>query len=221
MAMDIVEVVSDFVNLKKSGSSFKGLSPFTSEKTPSFYVVPSKGIFKCFSSGKGGDAITFVMEFDGLSYIEALKYLAAKYNITIEEEIQTDEIQAAQNQRESLYIVLKYACDYFQKMLKLNEEGKSIGLSYFKERGFSDDVIESFNLGYSLNVWNNFYQEALKKGFKKENLEAAGLVVSKENKVYDRFRGRVCSRSKMLLVKQLLLEREYLVQMHSKISQNI
>ena len=106
MAMDIVEVVSDFVNLKKSGSSFKGLSPFTTEKTPSFYVVPSKGIFKCFSSGKGGDAITFVMELDGLSYIEALKYLAAKYNIAIEEEIQTDDIQAAQNQRESLYLSL-------------------------------------------------------------------------------------------------------------------
>ena len=191
MAMDIVEVVSDFVNLKKSGSSFKGLSPFTTEKTPSFYVVPSKGIFKCFSSGKGGDAITFVMEFDGLSYIEALKYLAVKYNIAIEEETQTDEFQAAQNQRESLYIVLKYASDYFQKMLKSNEEGKSIGLTYFKERGFSDEVIESFNLGYSLNIWNNFYQEGLKKGFTKENLEAAGLVVCKENKVYDRFRGRV------------------------------
>ena len=191
MAMDIVEVVSDFVNLKKSGSSFKGLSPFTTEKTPSFYVVPSKGIFKCFSSGKGGDAITFVMEFDGLSYIEALKYLAAKYNIAIEEEIQTDDIQAAQNQRESLYIVLKYASDYFQKMLKSNEEGKSIGLTYFKERGFSDEVIESFNLGYSLNVWDNFYQEGLKKGLTKENLEAAGLVVIKETKVYDRFRGRV------------------------------
>ena len=191
MAMDIVEVVGDFVNLKKSGSSLKALSPFTAEKTPSFYVVPSKGIFKCFSSGKGGDAITFVMEVDGLSYIEALKYLAAKYNIAIEEEVQTDEIQEAQNQRESLYIVLKFATDYFQDLLHSHEEGKSIGLSYFKERGFSDEIIESFNLGYSLNVWDHFYQEGIKRGFTKENLEAAGLIVSKENKIYDRFRGRV------------------------------
>ena len=191
MAMDIAEVVGDFVNLKKSGSSLKALSPFTAEKTPSFYVVPSKGIFKCFSSGKGGDAITFVMEVDGLSYIEALKYLAAKYNIAIEEEVQTDEIQEAQNQRESLYIVLKFATDYFQDLLHSHEEGKSIGLSYFKERGFSDEIIESFNLGYSLNVWDHFHQEGIKSGFTKENLEAAGLIVSKENKIYDRFRGRV------------------------------
>tara|TARA_X000001036_G_scaffold214531_1_gene200972 strand:+ start:232 stop:2160 length:1929 start_codon:yes stop_codon:yes gene_type:complete len=191
MAMDIVEVVGDFVNLKKSGSSLKALSPFTSEKTPSFYVVPSKGIFKCFSSGKGGDAITFVMEVDGLSYIEALKYLADKYNIAIEEEVQTDEIQEAQNHRESLYIVLKYATDYFQDLLHSHKEGKSIGLTYFNERGFSDEIIESFNLGYSLNVWDHFYQEGIKKGFTKENLEAAGLIVSKEKKVYDRFRGRV------------------------------
>ena len=191
MAMDIVEVVGDFVNLKKSGSSLKALSPFTAEKTPSFYVVPSKGIFKCFSSGKGGDAITFVMEVDGLSYIEALKYLAAKYNIAIEEEVQTDEIQEAQNQRESLYIVLKFATDYFQDLLHSHEEGKSIGLSYFKERGFSDEIIESFNLGYSLNVWDHFHQKGIKSGFTKENLEAAGLIVSKENKIYDRFRGRV------------------------------
>ena len=191
MAMDIVEVVGDFVNLKKSGSSLKALSPFTAEKTPSFYVVPSKGIFKCFSSGKGGDAITFVMEVDGLSYIEALKYLAAKYNIAIEEEVQTDEIQEAQNERESLYIVLKFATDYFQNLLHSHEEGKSIGLSYFKERGFSDEIIESFNLGYSLNVWDHFHQKGIKSGFTKENLEAAGLIVSKENKIYDRFRGRV------------------------------
>ena len=191
MAMDIVEVVGDFVNLKKSGSSLKALSPFTAEKTPSFYVVPSKGIFKCFSSGKGGDAITFVMEVDGLSYIEALKYLAAKYNIVIEEELQTDEIQEAQNQRESLYIVLKFATDYFQDLLHSHEEGKSIGLSYFKERGFSDEIIELFNLGYSLNVWDHFHQEGIKSGFTKENLEAAGLIISKENKIYDRFRGRV------------------------------
>jgi len=191
MAMDIAEVVGDFVNLKKSGSSLKALSPFTAEKTPSFYVVPSKGIFKCFSSGKGGDAITFVMEVDGLSYIEALKYLAAKYNIAIEEEVQTDEIQEAQNERESLYIVLKFATDYFQNLLHSHEEGKSIGLSYFKERGFSDEIIESFNLGYSLNVWDHFHQKGIKSGFTKENLEAAGLIVSKENKIYDRFRGRV------------------------------
>ncbi len=189
--MDIVEVVGDFVTLKKSGSSYKALSPFTAEKTASFYVVPSKGIFKCFSSGKGGDAITFVMEVDGLSYVEALKYLANKYHIEIEEEIQTDEIQQAQNHRESLYIVLKFATEYFQDLLNSHEEGKSIGLSYFKERGFSEETIATFSLGYSLNIWDHFYQAAIKKGFSKEQLEEAGLIVSKEEKIYDRFRGRV------------------------------
>ncbi|MDW3191614.1 MAG: DNA primase [Cytophagales bacterium] len=190
--VDIVEVVNDFVELKKSGSSYKALSPFTSEKTPSFYVVPSKGIFKDFSSGKGGDAITFVMEVDGLSYVEALKYLAGKYGIEVQEEEQTDEQLAAQNRRESLYIVTNFAKEQFKTLLHEHEEGQSIGISYFKERGFTDDTIQTFELGYTVQEWDYLYKTATAKGYQKDILLEAGLIVSKEeNKVYDRFRGRV------------------------------
>ncbi|MEP1096445.1 MAG: DNA primase [Cyclobacteriaceae bacterium] len=189
--IDIVDVVGDFVSLKRSGSSYKALSPFSNEKTPSFYVVPSKGIFKDFSSGKGGDAISFVMEIDGLSYIEALKYLAGKYGIEIVEEEQSDEALAAQNKRESLYIVLNYASQYFQEVLHNTDEGKSIGLTYFKERDFLEETIKKFELGYSKEIWDGFYDEAIKKGYKKELLEEAGLVITKEERTYDRFRSRV------------------------------
>lgn len=189
--IDIVEVVEDFVTLKRSGSSYKALSPFTNEKTPSFYVVPSKGIFKDFSSGKGGDAISFVMEVDGLSYVEALKYLAGKYGIEIKEEQQSDEAQQAQNKRESLYIVLNFANDYFQDVLYNSEEGKSIGLSYFKERGFTEEIIKKFDLGYSKELWDGLLNEATKKGYKKELLAEAGLIIDKDGKSYDRFRSRV------------------------------
>ncbi|MFY0598719.1 MAG: DNA primase [Cyclobacteriaceae bacterium] len=190
--VDIVEVVSDFVTLKRSGSSYKALSPFANEKTPSFYVVPSKGIFKDFSSGKGGDAITFVMEVDGLSYVEALKYLAKKYNVEIEEdEVSSDEAQEAYNKRESLHIVLNYAKDYFHDLLLNSEEGKSVGLSYIKEREISDESLEKFELGYSLGQWDHFMKSALEKGYEKSLLEEAGLVISKETKTYDRFRNRV------------------------------
>ncbi len=190
--LDIVEVVSDFVELKKSGSSYKALSPFTSEKTPSFYVVPSKGIFKDFSSGKGGDAITFVMEVDGLSYVEALKYLAGKYGIEVQEEEQSDEQIAAENRRESLYIVTNFAKEQFKSLLHEHEEGQSIGISYFRERGFTDETIQTFELGYTLQEWDYLYKTATEKGYQKEILLEAGLIVSKEeNKVYDRFRGRV------------------------------
>lgn len=189
--MDIVDVVGDFITLKKSGSSLKALSPFSAEKTPSFYVVPSKGIFKDFSSGKGGDAITFVMEIDGLSYVEALKYLAKKYGIEIQEEERTDEQQEAQNKRESLYIILSFAKDYFVEKLTSSDEGKNIGLTYYKERGFTEDIITSFELGYSINEWDGMIKAAKEKGYNQELLEDAGLVVKGENKVYDRFRGRV------------------------------
>lgn len=189
--IDIVEVVGDFVTLKRSGSSFKALSPFSNEKTPSFYVVPSKGIFKDFSSGKGGDAITFVMEIDGLSYVEALKYLAGKYGIEIKEEEQSDEALQAQNKRESLYIVLNYANEYFQDVLHHSDEGKSIGLSYFKERGFKEETIKKFELGYSKEIWDGLINEASKKGYKKELLTEAGLIIDKDGKTYDRFRSRV------------------------------
>lgn len=190
--MDIVDVVGDFLTLKRSGSSYKALSPFSSEKTPSFYVVPSKGIFKDFSSGKGGDAITFVMELDGLSYVEALKYLAKKYGVEIVEEEQTDEAQEAQNKRESLYILLNFAKETFEKLLWEHEEGQSIGLSYFKERGFTDDSVKDFELGYTLSEWDYLLKTATASGYQQELLEEAGLVVAKEDgKVYDRFRNRV------------------------------
>lgn len=189
--IDIVEVVGDFVTLKRSGSSYKALSPFTNEKTPSFYVVPSKGIFKDFSSGKGGDAITFVMEVDGLSYVEALKYLAGKYGIEIIEEEQSDEAQEAQNKRESLFIVLNFANEYFQRVLHTSDEGKAIGLTYFKERGFTEETIKKFELGYSKELWDGLLNEATQKGYNKELLAEAGLVIDKDGKNYDRFRSRV------------------------------
>ncbi len=189
--IDIVEVLDDFLTLKKVGQNYRALSPFTDEKTPSFYVSPSKGIFKDFSSGKGGDAIAFIMELEGLSYLEAIKYLGKKYGIEIEEEAQTDEQIAQQNERESLYIALNFANEYYQNLLWHNTDGKAIGLSYFKERGFTDQIIKEFELGYSLDIWDGLMKEALDKGFKQEVLEKAGLIIAKEDKRYDRFRGRV------------------------------
>ena len=189
--IDIVEVISDFVSLKKVGSNYRALSPFTNEKSPSFYVSPSKDIFKCFSSGKGGDAIAFVMEVEGINYIEALKYLAGKYGIEIQEEEQTDEQIDAQNERDSLFIALKFAGEFYQDILWNNSEGKSIGLSYFKERGFSEATIKKFDLGYSLDAWDGLMKPALEKGYSEDILEKAGLILKTENKTYDRFRGRV------------------------------
>ena len=189
--MDIVEVVGDFVTLKKAGSSYRALSPFTNERTPSFYVVPSKGIFKDFSSGKGGDSITFIMEVDGLSYVEALRYLANKYNIEIIEEGRSEEFDAQQSKRESLFIVMNYANELFQKILWEQEDGRAIGLSYFKERGFSEESIKRFELGFTLDEWDYLLQSAKKEGYQEEILEQAGLIVKKEEKTYDRFRSRV------------------------------
>lgn len=189
--MDIYEVVSDFVALKKSGSSYKALSPFTNEKTPSFMVSPAKGIFKCFSTGKGGDAITFLMEVDGLSYLEALKYLAQKYAIAIEEDEADPNYLAEQSIRESLFITLNFAKDHFVKNLWETNEGKSIGLSYYKERGFSEETIRRFDLGYSLDQWQGLMDAAKSAGYKDEFLEQTGLKIVKEDKAYDRFRGRV------------------------------
>lgn len=190
--LDIYDVVSDFVSLKRSGQNYKALSPFTNEKTPSFYVVPSKGIFKDFSSGKGGDAITFVMEHEGLGYMEAIRYLAKKYGVEIKEEARTAEDQTVQSERDSLYIVMNFARDYFKNLLNETEEGQSIGLSYFRERGFNDRTIEKFDLGYSLNEWNHFEKHAISKGFSPEVLQKSGLVIlTEEGRRYDRFRGRV------------------------------
>lgn len=190
--MDIVDVISDFISLKRSGQNYKALSPFNNEKTPSFYVVPSKGIFKDFSSGKGGDAITFVMEHEGMSYTEALRFLAKKYGIEIKETVVAKEEQEALSARDSLYIVMNFAKDHYKELLFNHEEGQSIGLSYFRERGFHDRSIEKFELGYALNEWNHLEELALSKGYSQEVLEKSGLVIRKEEgKHYDRFRGRV------------------------------
>lgn len=190
--IDIVDVVGDFINLKRSGQNYKALSPFTNEKTASFYVVPTKGIFKDFSSGKGGDAITFVMEHEGMSYTEALRFLAKKYGVEIKEEQLQEKDVAAQSERDSLYIVMNYAKDYFKDLLHKSDEGQSIGLTYFRERGFTDRNIEKFELGYALNEWNGFEKVALKAGYSAEILEKAGLIIKRENgNTYDRFRGRV------------------------------
>ncbi|WP_017732555.1 DNA primase [Nafulsella turpanensis] len=194
--IEIEEVVSDFVSLKRKGQNLWACCPFHQEKSPSFSVSPAKGIFKCFGCGKAGDAITFVMEIEALNYVEALKFLAGKYSIEIEEEEQTDEQQAAHNEKESLHIVLGFAARYFQDILRKHPEGKSIGYSYFKQRGFSDQVIEKFGLGYSLEEWDGLMKAAKAEGFSEELLEKAGLVIRKDDKqngdrFYDRFRGRV------------------------------
>lgn len=195
--IDIIDVISDFVTLKRSGQNYKALSPFTNEKTASFYVVPSKGIFKDFSSGKGGDGITFVMEHEGLSYVETLRYLAKKYGVEIKEEAATQEQHLKQTDRDSLYIVMSYAKDYYKELLFHTDEGKSIGLSYFRERGFNDRTIGHFELGYSINEWDRLFTKATAFGHSQEMLEKAGLIIRKENaqsstvRFYDRFRGRV------------------------------
>lgn len=191
--VDIVDVVGDFISLKRSGQNYKALSPFTNEKTASFYVVPSKGIFKDFSSGKGGDGITFVMEHEGMSYLEAIRYLAKKYGVDLKEEVgRSEEERASQNERDSLHILMNFAKDHYKDLLFKNDEGKSIGLSYFRERGFNDRTIEKFELGYALNEWDNLTRTAVGKGYSEDMLEKAGLLIRKEEgKKYDRFRGRV------------------------------
>lgn len=187
----VEEVIGDFVQLKKSGSNYKGLSPFTDERSPSFMVSPVKQIWKDFSSGKGGNAITFLMEHEHFSYPEAIKYLAKKYNIEIEETIQTDEDKEEANERESLYLVNDFANDYFQKTLHQTDQGKAIGLSYFKERGFTEGTIKKFQLGYSLDEWESFTKAALSGGYNIDFLEKTGLTIVKETKQFDRFKGRV------------------------------
>ena len=187
----VEEVIGDFVQLKKSGSNFKGLSPFTDERTPSFMVSPVKQIWKDFSSGKGGSVVTFLMEHEHFSYPEAIKYLAKKYNIDIEETEQTDEQKQQANERESLYLVNEFANTYFQNVLLKTDQGKAIGLSYFKERGFTEETIKSFGLGYSLEDWTAFTDEAIRKGYNLDYLEKTGLTIVKGEKQFDRFKGRV------------------------------
>ena len=189
---NIVEVVSDFVTLRKRGVNYIGLCPFHDEKTPSFSVSPSKNICKCFSCGKGGTAVHFIMEHEQMSYYEALKYLAKKYNIEIHEREQSEEEKQQQSQRESMLIVNAFAQEYFSNTLFNHAEGRSIGLSYFHERGFRDDIIKKFGLGYSLDQRDALYNEARAKGYKKDYLLSTGLCLENSNgQISDRFRGRV------------------------------
>ncbi len=189
---DILEVVNDFVSLKKRGSNYIACCPFHNEKTPSFNVNPTRQIYKCFGCGKAGDAVRFVMDIENIGYGEALRYLAKKYGVEIEEQEQTPEDLLRQNERESLLIVLNFAKTFFQETLLNSEEGKSIGLSYFRERGFTTPTIDAFDLGYSFDQWDGLLQEGLRRGHTRELMEKAGLILVKENdKVFDRFRGRV------------------------------
>jgi DNA primase len=190
-AARVEEVIGDFVQLKRAGSNYKGLSPFTDERSPSFMVSPAKGIWKDFSSGKGGNAIAFVMEHEHFAYPEAIKYLAKKYNIEVEETQLSNEEKEVANEKESLYLVSEFAAKYFEDVLWNQEEGKAIGFTYFKERGFTNDTIKKFQLGYSPNTWDAFTKEALGKGYKLEFLEKTGLTIVGEDKQFDRFKGRV------------------------------
>lgn len=187
----IEDVVGEFVHLKRSGSAFKGLSPFANEKTPSFFVVPSKGIYKDFSSGKGGNVVDFLMQHEKLSYPEALRWLAARYQIDIEEDAQSAEQEQEKSEREQLSIVSEFANKYFQQQLHETEDGRNIALSYFEERGFRDDIIKKFQLGYCPDKWDSMTQAALQAGYKLEYLVKAGLTRERDDKVYDFFRGRV------------------------------
>jgi len=195
--IDIVDVIGDFVSLKKKGQNYTACCPFHNEKTPSFNVNPAKGIYKCFGCGKAGDAIQFVMDMEGFNFQEALKYLAKKYNIEIKEEEQSSEELQHQNERESLLIVLNYAKNYYHNILLNHEDGQSIGLSYFRERGFSEKTIDKFELGYSLDEWDGLLKDGIKGNYQQDVLEKAGLIVKRENAndnkattFYDRFRGR-------------------------------
>ncbi|HBH07023.1 MAG TPA: DNA primase [Flavobacteriales bacterium] len=190
-AARIEEVIGEFLTLKKAGSNFKALSPFTNEKTPSFFVSPTKNIFKDFSSGKGGNVVTFLMEHEQMSYPEALRYLAKKYNIEIEEEEETDEEKKESTHRESLYLINKWAESFYTDTLFNDEEGKSIGLEYFRERGFTQQTIEAFGLGYSPDKGNRLLLKATEEGRKRELLEELGLIKERNGNYYDGFRGRV------------------------------
>lgn len=188
---EIEEVVGDYVPLKKKGQNMWACCPFHDEKTPSFSVAPNKGIYKCFGCGKAGDSIQFIMDLEGLNFPEAIRQLADKYGIEIEETESSPEQQEAYNERESLYIVLNFATEYFKDLLHNHPQGKSIGLSYFKERGFSNATIAEFDLGFTLDQWDGLIKAAKAAGHSEELLEKAGLIIKKEDKTYDRFRNRV------------------------------
>lgn len=191
-AANIVDVISDFVTLKKKGVNYQACCPFHNEKTPSFVVSPSKGVFKCFGCGKGGNAVTFVMEHENMTYPEALKYVAKKYGIEVNEHELLPEEQRRNDDRESMMVVSSYAADYFVRMLHETHEGQNIGIGYFRERGFSDATIKRFGLGYCTEVRDAFTRQALSDGYKEEFLIRTGLTIKRENGgYYDRFCGRV------------------------------
>ena len=191
-AAQIVDVVSEFVTLRKRGVNYVGLCPFHSEKTPSFSVSPSKGLCKCFSCGKGGNVVHFIMEHEQMSYYEALKWLARKYNIEVKERELTNEEKHAQSVRESMFVVNEYARDYFQNILYNHVDGQTIGMTYFRQRGFRDDIIRKFQLGFCLDQFDAFAKEALRKGYKAEYLVKTGLCYTKDDgSLRDRFWGRV------------------------------
>lgn len=187
----VEEIVGDFVELKKAGVNYKGRCPFHNEKTPSFVVSPTKGIYKCFGCQKGGNSINFIQELQGVSYPEALRYAADKYNIEIEEQELTPEQESRMSAKESQFIATKFASEYFQNVLWNTSEGKAVGLSYFKERGFSEDTIKKFQLGYSPKKQNSFEKAATKAGYDLEILAASSLIGKNEDgKTYDKFRER-------------------------------
>ena len=190
-AVRIEEVVGDFVSLKRRGANLIGVCPFHKEKTPSFIVSPAKGIFKCFGCGKAGDSVRFIMEHEHYSYPEALRFLAQKYGIVIEEKEQTPEEMVAQNERERMFNVNSFAQQYFSSTMKNNDEGLAIGMSYFRERGFRDAIIDKFQLGYCLNQRDAFIQHAIKNGYSKELLLKVGLASGNEERTYDKYQGRV------------------------------
>jgi len=187
----VEEVVGDFVTLKKRGANYLGLCPFHNEKTPSFSVSPSKGIYKCFGCGKAGNVVGFVMEHEHYSYPEALRYLAKRYSIEIEEEEVTPEMQQQLDEKESMLAVNSFVSQYFISNLLENEEGKSVGLTYLKERDFRESVIKKFEIGYAIDNWEDYSKHSIANGFKKEVLVGTGLSIEKDDKLLDRFRGRI------------------------------
>lgn len=190
-AANIVDVVSDYVTLRRAGASYKGLCPFHDDKTPSFSVSPARGVCKCFSCGKGGNAVHFIMEMEQMNYVEALRHLAKKYGIPVEEEQLTDEQRQHNNERESMFAVNEWAAQYFHQTMQNHPDGKAIGLAYFRSRGFRDDIMEKFRLGFCLDSPDAMAKEAQAKGYQKKYLVDTGLCVKRDNgTVYDRFRGR-------------------------------
>ncbi len=190
-AARIEEVVGDFITLKKRGANYLGLCPFHNEKTPSFSVSPSKGIFKCFGCGKAGNAVGFIMDHEHYSYPEALRWLARKYGIDVEEEEMTPEMQQELDERESMFVLNDFMAKYFSQNLVNHDEGKSIGLTYLKEREFTSSTIEKFQLGYALDQWEDYSKHAIKNGYQKEVLVKTGLAIEKDSRLIDRFRGRI------------------------------